>query len=131
VNALTLGTEIQSGVGEHGGNPLTHVRFFIAMCFLGGLGGFIGSVIGAAFGQQALFVGGFVGGIAVALFSARVAVWRRWIARHQYWPTAIGAALGFVAAAMVAVNTLSSPIGPVVSTLLTGTGAFIGRRLSR
>jgi hypothetical protein len=110
---------------------MAHVRFFIVMCLLGGLGGFIGSVAGAAFGQRALFVGGFIGGIAVAPFSARVALWRHWISGHQYWPTTVGAALGFVAAAMVAVNTLSSPVGPVVSTVLTGAGALLGRRMSQ
>jgi hypothetical protein len=110
---------------------MVHVRFFIVICFLGGLGGFIGSVVGAAFGQRALFVGGFIGGIAVAPFLARVALWRHWISARQYWPTTIGAALGFVAAAMVAVNTLSSPVGPVLSTSLIGVGALLGRRVSQ
>ena len=88
------------------------------MCLLGGLGGFLGSIAGAAVGgKTALFVGGFVGGIAIAPFSARLALWRHWI--------------GFVAAALVAINTLSSPIGPVLSTLLTGVGAFVGRRMSK
>jgi len=71
------------------------------MCVLGGLGGFAGSVIGGAFGQRALFVGGFIGGIAIAPLSARVAIWRGWIERRQYWATAAGAALGFLAAALV------------------------------
>ena len=35
--------------------------------------------------------------------SAKVALWSRWIGPPQYWPTALGAALGFVAAAVVAV----------------------------
>ena len=109
---------------------MLHVRFFIVMCLLGGVGGFIGSVAGAAFGQRALFVGGFIGGMAVAPLSARVALWRQWINVRQYWPTTIGAALGFAAAAMVAVNTLSSPVGPVIGASLTGVGALLGRRLS-
>jgi hypothetical protein len=40
----------------------------------------------------------------------------------------LGAALGFIAAATVAVNTLSSPIGPVFSTALIGVGALVGAR---
>jgi hypothetical protein len=76
-------------------------------------------------------VGGFVGGIAIAPLSARLAVWRRWIGPRQYWPTAAGAALGFVAAAVVAVNTLSSPVGPVLSTALIGIGALIGSTRAR
>jgi hypothetical protein len=104
------------------------IRFFIAMCVLGGLGGFVGSVVGAAFGKQALFVGGILGGILIAPLSARVAVWRDWIAPRQFWPTAAGAAVGFGAAALVALNTLSSPIGPVLSTSLIGIGAVIGSK---
>ena len=107
------------------------IRFFVAMCLVGGLGGFLGSVIGGIHGQRSLFVGGFVGGIAIAPLSARLAVWRRWIGPRQYWPTAAGAALGFVAAAVVAVNTLSGPVGPVLSTALIGIGALIGSTRAR
>jgi hypothetical protein len=107
------------------------IRFFIAMCVLGGFGGFVGSVIGGAFGQRALFVGGVVGGIAIAPLSAQLAVWRRWIAPRQYWGTAAGAAIGFCVAAFVAVNTLSSPVGPVLSTALIGIGAIVGSRRAR
>jgi len=106
-------------------------RFFIATCLLGGLGGFVGSVIGGAFGQRFLFVGGVLGGILIAPLSAQLALWRRWIAPRQFWPTAGGAALGFCAAALVAVNTLSSPVGPVLSTALIGIGAIVGRGRGR
>ena len=107
------------------------IRFFVAMCVLGGLGGFAGSVIGGAFGQRSLLIGGFIGGVAIAPISARVAVWRRWIDPRQYWATATGAAFGFLAAALVAVNTLSSPIGPVLATGLIGVGALLGSRRAR
>jgi hypothetical protein len=52
-----------------------------------------------------------------------------WIARSQIKGAALGAALGFLAAATVAVNTLSSPVGPVVSTALIGVGGLIGVRV--
>lgn len=107
------------------------LRLFISMCLLGGLGGFVGSVIGAAFGNRALFIGGFLGGVAIAPLAAQLALWRRWITPRQYWLTTAGAALGFLAAALVAVNTLSSPVGPIVSTALTGVGALLGRRFAR
>ena len=55
-----------------------------------------------------------------------VARWRRWIEPRDFWPTAAGAALGFAAAALVAVNTLSTPVGPILSTLLIGLGAVLG-----
>ena len=106
-------------------------RFFVAMCLLGGVGGFVGSAIGGLMGGPGVFIGGFLGGIAIAPIAARVAVWRRWIAQHQFWATAAGAAIGFVAAAVVAVNTLSSPIGPILSTSLTGIGALVGSGRAR
>jgi hypothetical protein len=107
------------------------VAFFVVMCLLGGLGGFAGSVAGGAFGKTGLFVGGVVGGILIAPLSAKVALWRTWITPAQYWPTAIGAAVGFAAAATVAVYTLQNPVGPVLSTALIGIGALIGRRVAR
>jgi hypothetical protein len=106
------------------------LRLFITTCMLGGIGGFLGSVVGAALGDRALFVGGFLGGIAAAPLATRLALWRQWISRREYWPTTAGAALGFLAAATVAVNTLSSPVGPILSTALTGIGAVMGKRFS-
>lgn len=106
------------------------LKLFIAMCVLGGVGGFVGSVIGAVFGARGLFVGGFIGGLLIAPMSGKIALWRGWISAHQYWPTVVGAAVGFLAAAFVAVNTLSSPVGPILSTTLTGIGALIGSRLA-
>jgi hypothetical protein len=110
---------------------MRHLRFFVTTCILGGAGGLLGSVLGAAFGGRGLFVGGFLGGIVTAPISARLALWRGWISRSQYWPTAAGAGAGFVAAALVAVNTLSSPVGPILGTSLVGAGALVGARLSR
>ena len=110
---------------------MASISFFLAACFLGGLGGAVGSMIGGAFGQHGLFIGGFLGGLATAVGFARLAIWRKWIGEKQFWPTAVGAAVGFLAAATVAVKTLSTPIGPILSTSLTGIGALVGRRLSR
>jgi hypothetical protein len=64
--------------------------------------------------------------VLIAPLSAGIARWRGWIGREHYWPTAIGAAIGFVAAAVLAVNTLSSSIGPALSTSLVGLGALAG-----
>jgi len=106
---------------------MPRVLLFVVSCVLGGLGGALGSIVGNAFGTRGLWAGGVVGGLLSAPLAARIAVWRGWIAPQQYWPTAAGAGIGFVAAALVAVNTLSSPIGPVLSTALIGVGALVGR----
>ena len=102
---------------------------FITAMLLGGIGGMLGSMVGNTFGKTGLFAGGVVGGLLAAIPTAYVAVWRRWIAPGSRNAVTIGAALGFAAAAAIAVNTLSSPIGPVLSTLLVGIGAVLGARV--
>jgi fructose-specific phosphotransferase system IIC component len=99
--------------------------FFIA-CALGGLGGALGSMVGHSFGKGGLWTGGILGGLLASVLIAWIALWRRWIRRSQYWPTVLGTAVGFLLACAVVVNTLSSPIGPILSTLLIGVGAVLG-----
>ena len=99
---------------------------FVTAMVLGGFGGAAGSILGNAFGRTGLYAGGVIGGLVAALLVARTAVWRGWIERERFLPVALGTALGFVAAAGIAVSTLSSPVGPVLSTLLIGAGALLG-----
>src|SRR5829696_6803027 len=108
---------------------MARTYLFVVACVLAGLGGALGSIVGNAAGRTGLWAGGVLGGLLGAAAAAGVAVGRRWITRAQYWPTAIGAMLGFLAAALVAVNTLASPVGPVLSTLLVGAGAVVGARV--
>jgi len=112
---------------QHEGSVNRAILFLVA-CGLGGLGGMLGSMIGAAFGKTGLWIGGIVGGLLASMLVSRIALARRWIVRSQYWPTALGTAIGFLAACAVAVNTLSSPVGPIMSTLLIGVGALFGSR---
>ena len=99
--------------------------FFVA-CVLCGVGGALGSMAGNAFGKGGLYAGGILGGVIASVLVARLALWRHWIVRSQFWPTVLGTAIGFLVACAVAVNTLSSPIGPILSTLLIGAGAVLG-----
>lgn len=103
---------------------------FVLSSFLGGLGGALGSIAGNSFGKTGLWIGGVVGGLLGAAGAVAIAKGRRWIAAEQFRATTVGAMVGFLAAAGVAVNTLSSPIGPILSSGLTGLGALIGARLS-
>jgi hypothetical protein len=105
---------------------MNRAALFLVACALGGLGGALGSMVGHAFGKSGLWAGGIVGGLLASLLIARIALWRRWIVRSQYWPTVLGTAIGFLLACAVAVNTLSSPVGPILSTFLIGVGAVIG-----
>ena len=105
---------------------MNRAALFLVACALGGLGGALGSIVGNAFGKGGLWAGGILGGLLASMLIARIALWRRWIVRSQFWPTVVGAAVGFLVACAVAVNTLSSPIGPVLSTLLIGAGTVLG-----
>jgi len=107
------------------------VALFIVACLLAGLGGMLGSIVGNAAGRRGLMVGGVVGGLLGAVASAFVARGRQWIGPSQVTPSAIGACIGFLAAAGIATQTLSSPVGPVLSTLLVGFGAVLGASLHR
>ena len=108
---------------------MNRLWLFITATLFGGFGGFLGSVLGGGLGEGALFAGGFIGGVAIAPLTALVARRRGWIDHTRFWYVAVGAALGFIAAAIIAVNTLSSPVGPVLATTLIGIGALAGARL--
>ena len=107
------------------------VLLFLLSCLLGGLGGALGSILGHAAGQTGLWVGGMIGGVLGSIAAVAVARARRWLTEAQFFPAAVGASIGFLLAAAIAVNTLSSPIGPVLSTALIGAGAVVGASLRR
>jgi hypothetical protein len=105
---------------------MNRLALFILACPLGGLGGALGSAAGHAFGKLGLWAGGILGGLVASMLIGRIALWQRWIVRSQYRLTVLGTLTGFVLASLVAVNTLSNPIGPVLSTALIGAGAVLG-----
>ena len=109
---------------------MKQLRLLVFLIVAGGIGGFLGSVLGGAFGRRALFAGGFVGGAILTWLATHLAGRLGWVPREQVTGTAIGATLGFLVAATIAVNTLSSPVGPVLSTLAVGIGGYLGGRLS-
>ena len=104
---------------------------FIVTTILGGAGAMFGSILGNAFGKAGLTAGAIFGGLMLSTIAVRIALSRKWITPQQFKPAVIGADVGFLASAVIAVNTLSSPIGPVLSTMLIGAGAVIGSRLGR
>lgn len=91
----------------------------------------LGSIVGGAAGKPGLFAGGVIGGLAGAIVSTVVARRMQWIHPEAARATAVGTAVGFLAAAAVATQTLSSPVGPILSTSLIGAGALIGAARSR
>jgi hypothetical protein len=87
----------------------------------------VGSMVGHFFGSHlGVMLGGIIGGIVGAICSARIAARLGWIAREDFYPTTFGAEIGFLVAAVIAMKTLSSPIGPILSSFLIGVGALVG-----
>jgi phosphotransferase system glucose/maltose/N-acetylglucosamine-specific IIC component len=105
---------------------LNRLLLFAVACLLGGFGGAFGSILGNAAGKTGLLVGGVIGGLIAALLVGPIARWRGWIRPDRARATALGAAIGFLAAALIATRTLGSPVGPVLSTALIGIGALLG-----
>ena len=105
---------------------MNRVFLFFTAIVLCGLGGAGGSIVGNAFGKTGLWVGGIVGGLAASSISSWIAAKAGWIPMSRRARTTVGTAIGFLLAATVAVNTLSTPVGPLLSTILAGLGAVIG-----
>jgi hypothetical protein len=112
-------------------NIVTSFALFALLILAGGVGAFAGSVLGNAFGHTALFAGALIGGAVACAAAAFLSATFKWIHAAERIPTAIGAVVGFLVAAGIAVNTLSSPIGPITSALLIGIGGLLGRRWAR
>lgn len=109
------------------GKAMKSAFLFLVSTIVTGAFAAIGSMIGHFFGSHlGVMLGGVFGGLFGAIFSARIAVRRQWIGHEDFYPTTFGAAIGFLAAAVVAMKTLSTPIGPVLSSLLIGFGALVG-----
>ena len=74
----------------------------------------VGSAAGAALGHRGLFMGGLSGGLLGSCAAAWLGVRLRWIPAPAAKATALGTVIGFLVAAAIAINTLRSPVGPVL-----------------
>lgn len=101
-------------------------KLFLLTVFLGGAGGALGSIAGNALGEGGVLAGGFLGGAGLVVASGALGTRWRWIKPPQRIWTILGGVFGFGLACMVTLSTLSSPIGPLLSTLLIGSGAVLG-----
>jgi hypothetical protein len=99
---------------------------FALVSALGAFGAFLGSVLGNAAGKVGLFAGALLGGALAVIAAVRLAARFGLVAPTRVPHATLGGLGGFALAAFVAVNTLSSPIGPVLSVGLIGLGALFG-----
>lgn len=105
---------------------MNYLKLFLLMVFLGGAGGALGSMAGNALGRGGVIAGGLLGGAALVVVAGFLSARWHWVKPARRLWTIVGGVLGFALASIVTLSTLSSPIGPILSTLLIGTGAVLG-----
>jgi len=91
----------------------------------------IGSMLGNAFGKTGLFIGVMVGGISGILVVMILARRFKLIEASNHVSTLIGATLGYLIAAVTAVNNLHTPVIPILCVSLVGIGAVVGSFINR
>lgn len=99
---------------------------FVLVSGLGGLGAVLGSILGNAGGKVGLYIGALLGGGLAVAFAVRLAARLGLVPQTRVRHATLGGLGGFALAAVIAVNTLSSPIGPILSAALIGLGAVFG-----
>ncbi len=104
---------------------------FFLETLIGGAGAVAGSILGNAFGRGGLLVGAMIGGVAAVTAAGFIACRLNWIHRRERLWVVVGGIAGFGVACLVALATLSSPAGPIASSLLIGVGAVLGTVLGR
>lgn len=113
-------------MGNRAEAPVNLIKLSLLMILLGGAGGAIGSMAGNLLGRGGVLGGGLVGGSALVVAAGFLGARWGWISHAQRLWAILGGFFGFALASMVTLSTLSSPIGPVLSTLLIGIGAVLG-----
>ena len=88
-----------------------------------------GSIAGHGIADDVgLIFGGVLGVLITSVVTGWLATAAKWIAVEQRTRTIAWTAAGSVIASLIATHTLSSPIGPIVSTVLAGFGALYGSK---
>jgi hypothetical protein len=88
-----------------------------------------GSIAGHGIADDlGLVFGGVLGVLIASAVTGWIAAAAKWITVEQRTRTITWTAVGSVIASLIATHSLSSPIGPVVSTVLAGFGALYGSK---
>jgi hypothetical protein len=103
-----------------------YLLLFFIVCIITGITTFAGSVIGHLFGQQALFAGAIFGGISGVFLSCLIAIKIKKLQPANFKSTFTGGVLGYTIAAIIAVNSLHSPLITMGSMAFAGAGAVVG-----
>jgi len=107
------------------------IKLFFLMCGVNGALTVIGSMLGNLFGKIGLFTGAILGGLSGILIVMILARRFNLIEARNHVSTLIGATLGYLIAAAIAVNNLHTPVIPILCTSLVGIGAVVGSIINR
>lgn len=107
------------------------VKLFLLEVILGGAGAVLGSILGNALGRGGLLVGAVIGGVAMVVVAGLLACRMKCVHTSERFWVITGGIAGFVIACLLALATMSSPVGPILSALLIGVGAVLGSVLGR
>ena len=104
---------------------------FLLVCLFAGFLTVAGSVLGHRAGQTGLFVGAVAGGIAGVCLAVWISTNMGILPKANFLAALIGGGVGFIVAALIAVNTLWTPFIPLLSVALIGLGAVLGNAIGR
>jgi hypothetical protein len=109
---------------------LRNALLFIIVCGVTGPCILLGSILGNAAGKTGLFAGAVVGGI----IGVGLAVWLAGrvglLERTSLTIAFLGGVIGFLIAAVIAVNNLGGPIIPIASISVIGLAVLVSKRIS-
>jgi hypothetical protein len=88
-------------------------------------------MVGHTLPRPGLYVGAILGGVAGVYASVRLAGWLGWLSTSEQGGAIVGGVLAFGVAAIIAVSTIHTPVGPVLSGALVGAGVLLGAGASR
>ena len=109
---------------------LKNILLFIIVCGFDVVCIFLGSVLGNGVGKSGLFAGAIIGGILGVALSVWLASRFGLLEKASYGSTFVGGVVGFIVAAVIAVNNLHGPVIPLASVSLIGIGAILGEFVS-
>ena len=105
---------------------LKNFLLFLIVCGLAGVCILLGSLLGHNLGKVSLFSGALIGGVLGIAAAVWLSLRFRLLDRTNSGVTFVGGVVGFILAAVIAVNNLQGPVIPMASVGLIGLGAVIG-----